>query len=644
MASTFQMPVYYRPSALTVDTAHAQQKFFDEEDEGVLDDSIIDQSAIDSGLDMSPALADSRRESFAIGSSLFSPKQEDWPSVDLQSLPTNNPFMSQQPQNANPFLQAQHQSFMPQQQNWVTMANSTPASTVTAATFDGLPVEFDSNPGSGFLRSPIPFSNPTNNVAMFSSVNNHSSSPASPQKEHWSGNMGMNKKSRPDSPGIRSHNELRKGDGVRKKNARFDIPAERNLANIDQLISQSTDEQEVKELKQQKRLLRNRQAALDSRQRKKQHTEQLEVEKKHYTAVISNLEEELEDLRLTLQQMHTERSQMMARMQALEFDNEELVRRNIEETGELRRQVKCLRTHIQDLEGSETSPSSGMSSMGAATSSFPGTFEGDLDGINVENNWDHMGYMGDFQSTSIDQAVVPEMKQEMTPRKAQASQLVVSRRSDSNTHTETEKPTTQGGVLFMLFLVGALVCSSRSMPSIPRVSEDVRAASETILHNVIKDAGISEPTTSSFAMPSLPQPSGSLSWPESSAPAVSATGLDGVVPSMLGDLSDFLTQPTAEQTKEHLFSMTAAQYDGMMSDGFLHTSVPEDGERSTSQGRRNLAEALASATQSNKAEVYTRSLLWDQIPRDVVKTFVKMVAECNQNACQPVGNDNDAHE
>ena len=30
----------------------------------------------------------------------------------------------------------------------------------------------------------------------------------------------------------------RRGDGIRKKNARFDIPAERNLTNIDQLISQ----------------------------------------------------------------------------------------------------------------------------------------------------------------------------------------------------------------------------------------------------------------------------------------------------------------------------------------------------------------------------------------------------------------------
>ena len=55
-------------------------------------------------------------------------------------------------------------------------------------------------------------------------------------------------------------NGLRREE-VRKKNTRFEIPNDRNLANIDSLILQTTDEKEKKELKQQKRLLRNRQAA-----------------------------------------------------------------------------------------------------------------------------------------------------------------------------------------------------------------------------------------------------------------------------------------------------------------------------------------------------------------------------------------------
>jgi hypothetical protein len=36
---------------------------------------------------------------------------------------------------------------------------------------------------------------------------------------------------------------------LRKKNARFDIPSERSLQNIDQLILKSTNDEEIKELK-----------------------------------------------------------------------------------------------------------------------------------------------------------------------------------------------------------------------------------------------------------------------------------------------------------------------------------------------------------------------------------------------------------
>jgi hypothetical protein len=50
-------------------------------------------------------------------------------------------------------------------------------------------------------------------------------------------------------------------EGVRKKSHKVDIPLGRNLMTIDQLISESNNDDEIKELKQQKRLLRNRQAA-----------------------------------------------------------------------------------------------------------------------------------------------------------------------------------------------------------------------------------------------------------------------------------------------------------------------------------------------------------------------------------------------
>jgi hypothetical protein len=116
------------------------------------------------------------------------------------------------------------------------------------------------------MQTPTPFAAPANPVNMFQQLGHPApqSIPTSPQKDAWMAQdlkAQAMKRPRPASPLIRSHNELRRGDGIRKKNARFDIPAERNLSNIDQLIAQSTDEQEIKELKQQKRLLRNRQAA-----------------------------------------------------------------------------------------------------------------------------------------------------------------------------------------------------------------------------------------------------------------------------------------------------------------------------------------------------------------------------------------------
>ena len=261
MSSTFQMQQpFYRPASLTVDTQHAQ-KYFEDEDNSVLDDSILDHNTLDSGLELSPPMAGSRRDSFAVGQHpLFSPKTEDWHSVDMQSVPSNNPFLDQH--SNNPFMrgldQTQHNAYATA--NWAFGPSSgacTPLHPFDGMTeYDaGVPL-FQQRPMTG----PTPFTNPGN---MFPSLPGANQSiPTSPQKEWMTPQQPINKnKMRPSSPGIRSHNEMRRGDGIRKKNARFDIPAERNLSNIDHLISQSTDEQEIKELKQQKRLLRNRQAA-----------------------------------------------------------------------------------------------------------------------------------------------------------------------------------------------------------------------------------------------------------------------------------------------------------------------------------------------------------------------------------------------
>lgn len=618
MVSTLQMQNYYRQSGLSVDTAHAQQKFFDEED-CILDDNVLDQNALDSGLEMSPTMVDSRRESFAVSSSLFSPKTESWTAVDMESIPSNNPFMepqhsqpqqhAQNPHSNNPFLridqhqQSQTQPFLAQPNNPWSMSSS--GSCTPMAQFDGLPSEFD-NAAPLFQRPQLqgqtPFSNPANQVPMFP-VNGHPMQQTA-SKDGWMSSM---KDAKHDGPAIRSHNDLRRGDGIRKKNARFDIPAERTLNNIDALIAQSNDESEIKELKQQKRLLRNRQAALDSRQRKKMHTERLEDEKKQYTAMIGDMESEIEQLRSQLDQMFREKQQDVQVIEQLKFEKEEMVRTHTIETGELRKKVSVLTNHVQALEGAAMSQGNGMPNQ-----DFPGPGYGGMEGIAMDAPWDNMGLFG-TEFPMEQQDIKPEM------------QLVPSKKPEVTISNDVEKASTQGGLLFMLFLVGAFVLSSRQ-PSIPRVSEDVRAASATILENVLKDAGVAQSASGSLdAMASQPTGTSWASAPTASMPVLGG-GLDGVGPSMLGELSDSLTQPTQEQQNEQLFGLTTAQYEGVHSQDFLQNAPTE---KPSSQGRRNLAEALASMRSNSKAEVYTRSLLWDQIPGDVVRTFAKMVAECN---------------
>jgi len=619
------MQPYYR-GGLAVDTSHAQ-KFYDEEDSSILDDNILDQSGMDSGLEMSPPMAESRRDSFAVSSTLFSPKSEDWQAVEMQSVPSNNPFFD--PHSNNPFFRMDQSQPSYSSQGW-SMASS--GSATPLQQFDGLPAEFDPTVPL-FHRQPVlqaqtPFSNPSNPVAMFQPLGHPGaqSIPTSPQKEHWLSqdlkNQAMAKRARPTSPLIRSHNELRRGDGIRKKNARFDIPAERNLSNIDHLISQSTDEQEIKELKQQKRLLRNRQAALDSRQRKKQHTERLEDEKKHYTEVINTMEDQISKLERDMEQLLREKHQYETYISDMERKQEEMISSHTIETGELRKKISVLTNHVQALEGAAMSTSSAAPN-GAG---FTGPF-GEMDGMTMDGPWENMPLFGDF---SIEQPA--EVKQEMQIVSAKKPEVALPVECDS-------KPAQQGGLLFMLFLVGAFVMSSRSTPSIPRVSEDVRAASATLLENVLKDAGVPQAPPASGIEAMAPRPSAN-SWTRASGASLpmAVPMMESVAPSMLGEMADALTQPTEQQNNEQLFSLSAAQYNGLNSQDFLQNAPAE---KSTSQGRRNLAEALATMRSGNKqsaAEVYTRSLLWDQIPSDVVRSFAKMMAECS-SARGDSGND-----
>lgn len=139
-------------------------------------------------------------------------------------------------------------------QPW-TLPSHSESSTPTplfGAVQDPMPVQFTPASASYAYQAP----EPPSAISM---------SPQSSQGGWASANSsdGAELKAEPTSPYNRPMSPMTvlRSDGMRKKNARFEIPKDRNLLTIDAMIMEATDDSLKKELKSQKRLLRNRQAA-----------------------------------------------------------------------------------------------------------------------------------------------------------------------------------------------------------------------------------------------------------------------------------------------------------------------------------------------------------------------------------------------
>ena len=237
-----------------------------------LDDHNLDSQTFD----MAHIDHSQRRESFASSASLVSPTHQTWPEYGYSADSAahfphdhNNSHAFQEngtqqyAQAGNPqyahyahhMPQWQHQPSLgpePVHPNFGTFApNTDVVKTETPYSSDNHASQMNAYGGL-----PVP---------MDSEYPRYPASAASPQ---WSTSSSDAVEKIPRSGQYQSSlfdtnpPQLRR-DGVRKKNARFEIPEGRNLQTIDELINNTNpnNEEEIKELKQQKRLLRNRQAA-----------------------------------------------------------------------------------------------------------------------------------------------------------------------------------------------------------------------------------------------------------------------------------------------------------------------------------------------------------------------------------------------
>ena len=307
-----------------------------------------------------------------------------------------------------------------------------------------------------------------------------------------------------------------------------------------------------------------------------------------------------------------ERHEMTQMMGQLQFDKEELVRTHTLESGELRKKVSIL---TERLECASTA-------MSVAPSSTFADFANDMDNLNMGNTeWDNYIFVNDF---------APDDQSTAQP---QEQSLVVAPRVK-----DAEDKSGASGLLLMLLLCGAFVASKSSgtsAPPIPRMPDEVRAASATVLDSIFKDAGIAPTLAENGLVPNRvsgvePAPS-AITWARSGDFSLSGSNLD--------QLHAQLSAPTKEQETEQLFSITPAQYNSMTSMDFTrprYSIASDDFSDPFSPGsqpshRRNLAETLAAMREQSKgesaADVYTRSLLWDKIAPEVVHEFKRIVEE-----------------
>jgi hypothetical protein len=278
MARLAYNQIFQRPSQLPRDTKH---RLVDDEDDGVLDDNILDHTAPD----IAHAAQIMRRESFAATSAAFSPRESAWVDfqfnsdpVSLQSASTSSHLFPEQSSNAFLGMEgANEQSYTNPPATW--LPNASPGSCTPTTAYEGVSADFSvKSDQAPYENEGLPVKHPSMYVGLpmrsgpiFQAGPAVATSPQSAQD--WMSTsssdrmefQAMQKHPRTGSPTYHPNPPLLRRDGIRKKNARFEIPAERTLRTIDHLINQTNDEQEIKELKQQKRLLRNRQAAYVTR-------------------------------------------------------------------------------------------------------------------------------------------------------------------------------------------------------------------------------------------------------------------------------------------------------------------------------------------------------------------------------------------
>jgi hypothetical protein len=347
---------------------------------------------------------------------------------------------------------------------------------------------------------------------------------------------------------------------------------------------------------------------LDSRQRKKLHTEKLEEEKKQFTQIISDLEEDLQNMRLREAELLREKSEWMAAQQeitqyinTMHMEKDEIIRVHTLETAELRKKNNILKETVEKLERQPRS---------SAAPNLAPDFS-DFENLTMDSTpWE------DF-------TMVNSLSLDAEPVSSASTNEKGTERS-----TDSDYPFSWNA-FYMCLLFGAFIASngtSISARAMPQLSDEYRAESANVLKAVLSSSPpelaqpSNQPAVSASAGP-LPTTISGAEMAQMTAGTASSSNLD--------ELHNSLAMPTKQQEREQVFSLNAEQYNAL-------TTFDDNGAEYKPQQASHLQQALA-AMRGNVAQkmpskatsdVYTRSLMWDRVPEKVIRDFRRMVQEC----------------
>lgn len=276
--------------------------------------------------------------------------------------------------------------------------------------------------------------------------------------------------------------------------------------------------------------------SLDSRQRKKSHTEKLEQEKKLTETHMSDLQtavNQLSDqLHIEREQWTNQRQQYDIQIQQLLQERDEAIKQKTLETADARRQLNAMREYIreQQQKPSGYGPASDMNNIAS-----------DFDDFSLDNEWEH-----EFSLIENGELVTDE--NENTQRQA----------APKPTPVKSEKAETEfsWNTFYMCLLFGALAVSAGGQLAkngddikLPTVSDLHRADAQNVLNAVLSSN--SRPSQELITAKSI------------SATATSAADFSYTsarAHSEFDTLSSALTTPSKEQELQQIFAMTPADY------------------------------------------------------------------------------------